>query len=66
MPRAQTLLQHALLIGIGAGLVYSAIFLIWGPAFYALLGGQETVLDEAVRYGQVLFAGAVLVLPGKV
>jgi putative MATE family efflux protein len=61
LARAQSLLMHALLIGLGAGLVYSAIFLIWGPAFYALLGGQEAVLDEAVRYGQVLFAGAVLV-----
>lgn len=59
--RAHHLLLHALLIGLGAGLLYSAIFLIWGPAFYALLGGRGAVLDEAVRYGQVLFAGAVLV-----
>lgn len=57
--RAQTLLLHALMIGLGAGLVYSAIFLIWGPSFYALLGGQGAVLHEAVRYGQVLFAGAL-------
>ncbi len=61
LPRAQTLLQHALLIGIGAGLVYSAIFLIWGPGFYSALGGKEVVLAEAVRYGQVLFAGALFV-----
>jgi putative MATE family efflux protein len=61
LPRAHTLLQHALVIGIGAGVLYSAIFLIWGPAFYALLGGQGTVLAEAVRYSQVLFSGALLV-----
>jgi putative MATE family efflux protein len=60
-PRAQTLLQHALVIGLGAGLLYSAIFLIWGPSFYNLLGGRDTVLHEAVRYASVLFSGALLV-----
>jgi putative MATE family efflux protein len=59
--RAHSLVQHALLIGLGAGLLYSAIFLLWGPDFYALLGGQGAVQLQAVQYGQVLFAGAVLV-----
>jgi putative MATE family efflux protein len=61
LPRAQTLLQHALVIGLGAGLLYSAIFLIWGPSIYSVLGGRGTVLHEAVRYATVLFTGAVLV-----
>ena len=59
LPRAHALVQHALVIGLAAGVLYSAIFLMWGPAFYALLGGQGVVLHEAVRYGQVLFAGAL-------
>jgi putative MATE family efflux protein len=59
--RAHSLVQHALLIGLGAGLLYSAIFLLWGPDFYALLGGQGAVQQQAVQYGQVLFAGAALV-----
>lgn len=59
--RAQTLLVHALVIGTGAGVVYSAIFLLWGPDFYRLLGGRGAVLDEAVRYASVLFTGALLV-----
>ena len=58
---ADKLVQHALLIGLGAGLIYSALFLLWGPDFYALLGGQGAVQLQAVKYGQVLFAGAVLV-----
>lgn len=33
LPRAHTLLLHALVIGLGAGVLYSAIFLIWGPFF---------------------------------
>ena len=61
LTRAQSLVQHALLIGLGAGLLYSAIFLLWGPDFYALLGGQGALQQQAVQYGQVLFAGAVLV-----
>ncbi len=59
--RAHSLVQHALLIGLGAGLLYSALFLAWGPDFYALLGGRDAVLVQAVAYGQVLFAGAALV-----
>lgn len=61
LARAHHLVQHALLIGLGAGLLYSVIFLLWGPSFYALLGGQGAVQLQAVQYSQVLFAGAVLV-----
>ena len=59
--RAHTLVQHALVIGLGAGLLYSLIFVGGGPRFYALLGGRDAVLQEAVQYGQILFSGAVLV-----
>ncbi|PUE54980.1 MATE family efflux transporter [Limnohabitans sp. 2KL-17] len=59
--RAQSLLLHALVIGVGAGGLYSAIFLAFGPDFYNLLGGKDAVLEEAVRYSAVLFTGALLV-----
>lgn len=59
--RAQSLLQHALVIGLCAGGVFSLIFVVFGPWFYALLGGRDAVLQEAVQYGQVLFSGAILV-----
>ena len=59
--RAHHLLQHALLIGLGSGLLFSLIFILAGPSLYALLGGNGTVLQEAVQYGHVLFTGAVLV-----
>lgn len=61
LPRAQTLLQHALLIGLGSGLVYSAIFVIWGPSLYQLFGGRDAVLLEANAYALVLFSGALWV-----
>ncbi len=60
-PRAQTLLLHALVIGVGAGVIYSAIFLTFGPHFYELLGGRGAVLEEAVGYSGILFSGALLV-----
>ena len=60
-PRAQTLLLHALVIGVGAGVIYSAIFLTFGPHFYELLGGRGAVLEEAVAYSGILFSGALLV-----
>ena len=59
--RAQSLLSHALVIGVGAGGLYSAIFLAFGPHFYKLLGGKGAVLEEAVRYSAILFTGALLV-----
>jgi Na+-driven multidrug efflux pump len=59
--RAQTLLLHALVIGVGAGVIYSAIFLTLGPHLYALLGGRGAVLEDAVRYSGILFTGALLV-----
>ena len=59
--RAQSLLLHAVVIGVVAGGLYSAIFLSFGPDFYKQLGGKDMVLEEAVRYSTVLFTGALLV-----
>jgi len=59
--RASTLAMHAVAIGAAAGVIYTAVFLLFGPAFYRLLGGRDAVFDEAVRYSNVLFSGALLV-----
>ena len=59
--RARTLAMHAVLIGTLMGLVYTLVFVGFGPALYRLLGGTGAVLDEAVRYSTVLFSGAILV-----
>lgn len=59
--RARTLAFHATVIGAIAGLIYTAVFLIFGPAIYAMLGGQGQVLTDAVAYGGTLFCGASLV-----
>ena len=59
--RATTLAQHAAVIGAGAGLVYTALILVFGPALYHLLGGRNGVLSQAIGYANVLFCGATLV-----
>ncbi len=60
-PRANALAFHALLIGIGAGVLYTLLFLLFGATFYRVLGGAGEVHQEAVRYSTVLFSGALLV-----
>ncbi len=59
--RAQALAKHALAIGALVGIVYTLVFLLFGPTFYRWLGGREAVLAEAARYSNVLFSGALLV-----
>ncbi|MDR2327690.1 MAG: MATE family efflux transporter [Acidovorax sp.] len=59
--RAGTLALHAMVIGLGAGLLYSALLVWLGPLFFAWLGGRGEVLAVASHYGHVLFSGAMLV-----
>src|SRR5205807_1994311 len=58
--RASTLASHALLIGIGFGLIFMLGMLIFGRALLELLGGRGNVLAQAVAYTQIFFGGAVL------
>jgi putative MATE family efflux protein len=59
--RARALALHAVLIGVVAGVGYTAVLLLFGATFYRWLGGQGAVLAEAARYSAVLFSGALLV-----
>ncbi|MFM7025656.1 MAG: MATE family efflux transporter [Limnohabitans sp.] len=59
--RANQLALHALLIGTVAGVIYSLVFVCFGPVLYRLLGGSGAVLDAAAGYSDVLFSGALLV-----
>lgn len=61
LARAEELARHAVAIGVAAGLVYSAVFLLFGPFFYRALGGRSAVLAEASAYSAVLFSGALMV-----
>ncbi len=56
--RAAALAQHAVLIGGSAGLFFFILFQLAGSAIYALLGGRDGVLAEALAYSNVVFFGA--------
>ncbi len=58
---ARTLVAHALIIGVGGGLVFTLLLLGLGRGLYSLLGGRGAALEQALAYSQVVFAGAVLV-----
>ena len=58
---ADRLAIHAVAIGIGFALVFSAAALLGGRTLYAAMGGSGAALDAAVTYSNVVFAGLVLI-----
>lgn len=56
---ATSLVIHALAIAAGAAALFSAVFLIGGPAIYGLLGGRGPMLQAALEYSNMIFAGAL-------
>ncbi len=59
--RAASLALHAALIGVGGGLFFTAMMLLFGRQFFAMLGGQGAVLEQACDYSNVLFSGAIAI-----
>jgi putative MATE family efflux protein len=57
--RAATLALHAAMIGACGGLLFTVTMLAFGRTLYTLLGGRGGVLEQAMQYSHVLFAGAV-------
>ena len=57
---ADALVLHALVINLALGLVTSALFLVFGRAIYAAMGGEGASLDAALAYSNVVFAGNTL------
>jgi putative MATE family efflux protein len=59
--RAAILALHAAMIGVCGGIFFTAMMLLFGRQFFSALGGRGGVLEEASRYSDVLFSGAVAV-----
>ena len=59
--RAASLALHAAMIGACAGLFFTAVMLLFGRQFFALLGGRGHVIEEAQNYSVVLFSGAIAI-----
>jgi putative MATE family efflux protein len=58
---ADRLAVHAVVIGIGFALVFSAAVLLGGRALYTAMGGSGASLDAALTYSNVVFAGMALI-----
>ncbi|MDE2574597.1 MAG: MATE family efflux transporter, partial [Rhodospirillales bacterium] len=58
---ANALVQHALLINLALGLMFSAAVLAFGRPLYRALGGSGASLEAALVYSNVVFAGTGLV-----
>jgi putative MATE family efflux protein len=58
---ADRLALHAVAIGIGFALVFSAAALLFGRPLYRAMGGSGAALDAALIYSNVVFAGMVLI-----
>jgi putative MATE family efflux protein len=58
---AQSLARHAVAVALGAGVIFTLLFLAGGDALYRMLGARGAVLEQAHRYATVLFSGVSLV-----
>jgi putative MATE family efflux protein len=57
---ARALALHAAVIGLIGGALFLAVFLLFGPLLYRLVGARDAVLHQALLYSNVLFLGAPL------
>ena len=55
---ATALVTHGLIIAIVIAALFSLLFLLAGPAIYAVIAGEGEILAAAVEYSNVIFAGA--------
>jgi putative MATE family efflux protein len=58
---ARRFVVHALLIAGGIGLLFTVLLVPLGRMAYALLGGRDHALANALAYSDVLFGGAIVV-----
>lgn len=61
IPRAETLIWHALALALAFAGVLLLVFLLGGEAFLTFLGGKDEVLASALAYGGYLFAGGFFI-----
>lgn len=58
-PGAEVIAFHAIVLVLMLALACAAVFLLGGRWIYSMLGGSGAVLDQALAYSNVLFAGVV-------
>ena len=59
--KAEQLAMHAVILSVFFGLLFTIVMSLAGPDLYALLGGKETALAQAMVYSGIVFGGAITV-----
>jgi Na+-driven multidrug efflux pump len=59
--KANALVLHAALIGLGIGLLFTVVFELFSEFIFSALGGQGEPLAQCLLYAHVAFAGSVSV-----
>lgn len=62
---ARAFVVHAIVIALAMGAAVTLLLVAGGPFIYSLLGGRGAVLDAALAYSNVIFAGSALVWLGN-
>lgn len=57
--RANALVWHAVAITVVLSAATTAAALLWGPQLYALMGGRDASLANAILYSNIIFAAAI-------
>jgi putative MATE family efflux protein len=57
---ASALVVHALVIAAGMAALFTSVLVGAGAFLYALMGGRGPMLDAALAYSNVIFAGAIV------
>ena len=57
--KANALVLHASLIGLGIGVFFTLLFALFSPLIFAALGGQGEALAHCLAYAHIAFAGAI-------
>jgi putative MATE family efflux protein len=58
---ADALVGQSLLMTVALAAVFTVVPLVFGPAIYTAMGGTGDVLELALAYSNVVFAGAILI-----
>lgn len=59
--RAESILRHAVVVAVGCGLLFMAVFLLFGRPIYGSLGGRGEALEAALAYSDLLFGGVLTI-----
>ncbi len=59
LAKANALVLHATLIGLGIGLLFTLVFALFSASIFSALGGKGEALAQCLLYAHVAFAGSI-------